>query len=141
MSYISIHILEVDKTTNKPDSSIIIIYDGAEETFYLYGMRGFDDKYEPYSYSYHYTQLNSLCSFVFLVMSSVRSRFIVEYNNITIPRKDLDYVDHKYLYQKINTNNEIIGFEPDIIINNGFLKKTLIDLFDLDNVYYNCSRK
>ena len=110
-SYLSVLIQERDISNNKLDSSIIIIYEGKEEIFYLYGRRGVDEVYESYSYSYHYSELNELCHFIKLIVNHEKSTISIDYNNIFIPYKDLDYVDFDYLKNKINRNNEIIAFD------------------------------
>lgn len=113
MSYLSVHIQEIESHSQKNDTSIIIIYDAEEENFYLYGNR--DNKtignyFVPYSYIYHYTELNSLIHFIGLVMDNNNSSFTFEYNHLYIPYEDLDYVDYHYLRSKILPNNEIIAF-------------------------------
>ena len=130
-SYLSVHIQEIELPNNKLDTSIIIIYDGSEEQFYLYGTRGQNRLFQPYSYTYHYTEVNQLCEFVKLVMNHTISQFSIDYNNIFIPDEDLDDVDFYYLKDRINKDNEIIAFD-DNTFKDLRLKQNLIKLFCID---------
>lgn len=126
MSYISVHIEEIE--SREIDSSIILIYDENEETFYLYGTRckGF---YKHYSFTYHYTQLDSLIFFIKLVLNN--NPFNISYNHLYIPDKDLDYVDYNYLRESITRNNEIIAYDGLNKLNTNKLKKNLAKLYDI----------
>lgn len=127
-SYLSVHIQERDISDNKLDSSMFIIYDNYEETFYLYGTRGNNDGFQSYSYTYHYSEVNNLYHFIKLVMNHNKSKFTIDYNNIFIPDEDLYYVDFQYLKSKINKHNEVIAFD-NMNFKDLHLKQNLIKLF------------
>ena len=129
-SYLSVFIQERDISNNKLDTSIIIIYDSREENFYLYGPRD-NYKFQPYSYTYHYSEINQLCHFVKLIIKHSISKFSVSYNNIFIPNEDLEYIDFYYLRNKIDRNNEIIAFDM-MKFKEIHLKQNLIKLFCID---------
>lgn len=130
MSYLSFCVQEIELSPKRIDSSIIIIYDANEEKFYLYGDRaGYG--YVPYSFVYHYTELDSLIYFIDLVMNEKMSSFTFEYNHLYIPNEDLDYVDYDYLRSKINRNNEIIAYEHIKKIDKNKLKRTLKKIYNV----------
>lgn len=127
-SYLSVCIQESNITDNKLDSSIIIIYDSNEDTFYLYGTRGNNNGFQSYSYTYHFGEISELCHFVKLVMNHASSKISIDYNNIFIPHEDLDYVDFQYLKNKLNRDNEIIAFD-NMNFKQVHLKQNLMKLF------------
>ena len=129
-SYLSVFIQERDISDNKLDTSIIIIYDSREENFYLYGTRN-NYNFQPYSYTYHYSEINQLCHFVKLVIKHSISKFSTSYNNIFIPNEDLQYIDFYYLKNRIHPNNEIIAFDM-MKFKEIHLKQNLMKLFCID---------
>jgi hypothetical protein len=128
MSYTTVHFQE--EHLGRLDTSIMILYDEYEENFYLYGTRNTrkNREYTSYAYRYHYTELDAMVYFIKLVMISKNSRITIEYNNVFIPEKDIDYVDYDYLKRKINRDNEIVAFE-NCKLKAKRLKKTLSYLF------------
>jgi hypothetical protein len=131
MNYISIHIKAFDQETQKIDTSIIIIHDAFEQTFYLYGTRGYDygyNNYTPYAYTYNDNNIDGLCHFVKLAMFDNHSTLSIDYNNILIPYNEVEIVDYEYLYKKMNVNNEIIAIDGTTL-NHIKLKENLSKLF------------
>lgn len=134
MPYLTLHITEKNSNTKEVDTSMFIIYDENEQYFYLHGTRGYKHKetgnigyngYTPYFYRYHYSEIDSLCHFVNLVMNHASYIFTVEYNNIDIPVEDLPFVDYEYLYNRKNSDNEIVAFDrikfEDIQLNHNLM--------------------
>lgn len=126
MSYTIIHLQDnyCDRNGNV-DTSIIVLYDESEEYFYLYGTRGTSDKFNPYAYSYHYSELNKMIFFIKMVNPQYVT---MECNHVYIPERDIDVVDYHYLKGKINRNNEIIAYDCYKLTTKE-LKKTFSNLF------------
>jgi hypothetical protein len=138
MSYLTVHITERNSVTNEVDTSMFIIYDENEKHFYLYGTRSYKrnigyNGYTPFFYKYHYTDINSLCHFVNLVINNPSYIFTIEYNNINIPKNELYLVDYEYLYNKKNNNNEIVAFDK-IKFDDFQLKNNLLNLFSIPSL-------
>lgn len=125
MSYTIIHFQD-NYSDKKVDTSIIVLYDEYEEHFYLYGTRGTKyEKYIPYAYSYHYSELDKMIYFI----KMVNPKYVtMECNHVYIPERDIDVVDYHYLKRKINRNNEIIAYDS-YKLKTKKLKKTLSNLF------------
>jgi hypothetical protein len=110
MSYISLRIVEKDLTSDSINTSMIIIYDGQTEKFYLYGTRT-NDGYIQYSYSYDYSEMDSMMYLIEIIMKNKKSIFNLILNNITISEEEFELVDYSYLYGKMNQTNEITSFK------------------------------
>lgn len=128
MSYLIIHIQQNQIDTNKLENSLFILYDEYEGNYYLYGNRN-NSGYVPYSYIYHYTELDALCYFVHLVMKSKSCTYTIQYNHSYIPEYDLDDVDYYYLLNSVNETN-ILATLHKKKLKTQKLKKDLLKLYN-----------
>ena len=102
----------VEKNDSKMDNKLYILYDPSEEKFFCYGSRqNGNDDYEPYSFSYTYSQSDSLVKLLFLAMNKFDTSVTIEISFCSIDKSEYDDLDFEWFSDRLTKYNELSAYD------------------------------